>query len=235
MENPSMTEVQAENQDRDQTRSINQLPRLWMKYFRMNVDFFLTESSYSNIQNTIFNALLSLILYSLFNLLSIVLAKTIDQPNKSTETLFDILGFRYPLLTSSLYLLLIGLVFFFGFQGMIYFGSKVLGGAGELATQIYLQSLILVPLSIINGLLLIGFRFPALNLIVTVITYLSNIFALLVIIRALKAAHRFSSLRAVAALLLSPLFFLITFGCLLLAIFPGLTRILEGILDKLFM
>jgi hypothetical protein len=172
-------------------RPFAEIPGLWLKVTLMSQEFFSREAPRTSGSNTLIGVLI-------YGAASAVILAVLGMPAGGAPSRGATVtaNGQIALLPSILLgLVAVPLGFYVGY-GLQYLAARILGGPGSFGPQAYLTSLFIVPLgTLMNLVQFIPYAGPILLLVVGIYSFVLNG-------RVLMVVHRFTSSRAVAAMLL---------------------------------
>lgn len=214
--------------------SFENIIRLWMKIFSMDERFFLREIPRTDGLNTFVGVIVYAVVITVNSMLTTALTFSETMTNIPLEYV-EFLPDSTTFLLVSLCGGLIGtpLTFYIG-NGILYGIARLFGGSGDYAVQTYLQSLYIVPLGIITVVLYLISLVPILgNFIYYPVLIVVSIFGIILIVRSLKAAHDFSTGRAVLVIFAPMIVVFAIFTCILIFSLAALGPVSQGTFSNL--
>lgn len=212
-------------QDRSQTGLI----QTWLSFFGMTEDLFLAEEDKANTEDT----LLSVLVYTIAAVVISMVTGFLQ-----FQQITNILGEQLPELGFNLgtifFFILIGTVImspisFYISVGLQYLGARVFGGSGDFKTHAYLMALIIVPATVLGGVVSLLAFIPIIGFLAGLAGFGISIYTIILNVRAVKATHNMTTGLAVASIIVPPILLSAIGGCLLLTIgsslLAGLTQL----------
>lgn len=215
----------APKEDRSETGLI----QTWLSFFSMTEDLFRAEEEKANSEDT----LLSVLVYTIATVVVSMVTGFVQFQRITT-----LMGEQLPELGFSLgtifFIILIGTVIFSPISfylttGMQYLGARIFGGAGDFKTHAYLMALVLVPATVLGGVVSFLAFIPLIGFLAGLAGFGISIYTIILNVRLVKSVHNLATGRAIAGIIIPP-FVLIAIGsCLLMTIgsslLAGLTQI----------
>jgi hypothetical protein len=220
-------------------RPFMEIPGLWMQLGQMTESFFAKEVSRVSNANTFYGVLLftfvSTVVSVIQSLLGGLIDPSINSPDGLQTGLMSKTGF------SILYLFCFGIflipISFYLNNAITFLCAKIFGGKGSFSSQAYLSSLFIVPLGIISSVASLIILIPIVGSCIGGLIVFGILIAQLIFtVRALKAVHGFTTGRAVSAILLPLIVFLVIPVCLIaiLALMgPQIGNVFSNILTEI--
>ena len=207
-------------------RPFDQVPGLWFRLFQMDDDFFAREALRANGIATLIGVLVYTFATVLVSFVYLNFLPNFGNIVPGAEQFQDIGALSGWYLLCQLLVVPLGFYFVNAFYYVV---AVILGGKGSFNAQSYLISLFTVPVGIVS--LLVGL-IPCVGALVSLGL---SLYALLLTMRALGAAHQFSASRALLTTL-SPLLLLLIPICLiavLAASGPGIQEVFNQIIQAI--
>jgi len=220
-------------------RPFSEIPGLWMQLGQMTESFFSRELLRVNGANTIYGIMIYAIASAIISGVQSLLSGTLESIQNSEialETgLFSQSGIPILLLCCfGLFMIPLG---FYIHNGITYVCCKIFGGKGSFSAQAYLNSLYIVPFGLLSGLASLLSLIPIIGaFIFFVLVFGIMIAQFIYTIRSLKVVHQFTTGRAVSAILLPLIVFLVIPVCLIaiLALMgPQIGNVFSNILTEI--
>ncbi len=191
-------------------RSFGELPSLWLKFFQMTEDFFRQELPRASAMNTFLSVLVMSLVGSIIAAVMTVIMGAL-QTAIIPEDMRGMVGGLTGLSGFSAFCggLFGGIIGFYLGNALMYISAKLFGGTGTFGGQAYLVSLISVPVGILGGF--VGF-IPCLGSLVGLGL---SIYSIVLNVRALKAAHNLTTGKAIGAIFLPLIVFMVLISCLI--------------------
>jgi hypothetical protein len=185
----------------------------------MNEQFFVQEVPRSSGVNTLFNVLAYALVFMIFTAISTL--ATLPEQSARFLTEYQVLPpTEFFVITTIFVLPSLILVGFCLANGVILISARVMGGEGSFGTQAYLQSLYLLPVGTVSLLLRLFYYLPTRgDLVSNIFTFGWSLFVIVLSVRATKAAHNFSTGRAVLGVLVPSLLLFGLLACCLVTIY----------------
>lgn len=202
-------------------RSLHQLVQVWMNFFKMTEKYLKKEVQRANNQDTI----TCILVYMLLNIVLILVAGFFQirmMPSFFGE-LFPMSGWILLILViASIVMTPISFYLSVGIQNL---GARLLGGKGTFSALAYLQALILVPLTAVSGLNSLAVLVPYIRYAFAIAGFGLSIYGIVLNVRAIKVVHNLTTGRAVGAIFLVPVIFVVLSACILFATGPILGQL----------
>jgi len=197
----------------------------WLKLHKMTEDYFREESNNADHIHTFINIVLSVLIAAIINSLSM----SISNPMAQEDLPFSI-NTRNILMYSTLCTVFLSPIMYYVGAGVQYLGTRFFDGKGDYETQIYLQSLLAVPLTLLTGVVTLLTRIPYVGILFAIALFGITIFAVVLNVRIFKAIHKLSTGKAIVSMILVPIAFMFLMFCILSIFLP----LFGGAIDKLF-
>jgi len=202
------------------------LIQTWLSFFGMTEDFFLAEQEKANTEDT----LLSVLVYTIATVVISMVTGFFQFQQITT-----LMGEELPQLGFSLgtifFIILIGTVImspisFYLSVGLQFLGARIFGGSGDFKSHAYLMALILVPTTILGGLVSLFALIPVIGFVAVLAGFALLIFSIILTVRLVKVAHNLPTGKAVAGIIIPPIVLSAIGGCILMTIGSSLIQML---------
>ena len=199
-------------------RSKSGLIQTWLSFFTMTEDLFLAEEEKANTEDT----LLSVLVYTIATVVISMVTGFVQFQQITT-----LMGEQLPQLGFSLgtifFFILIGTVImspisFYLSTGLQFLGARIFGGSGDFKTHTYLMALILVPATVLGGVVSLLAFIPVIGFLAGLAGFGISIFTIILNVRMIKSTHNMTTGLAVASIIVPPVVLSAVAGCLLMTI-----------------
>jgi hypothetical protein len=222
-------------------RPFGEIPGLWLKITQMTEEFFAQEAPRASGSNTLIGIAIFAVISAIIAALSSLIGGGVQMAGMPAEyqDMFATGTTMGGLVMCSLCGGLFGtVVSFYLASGLVYLGSRILGGSGDFGTQTYLQSLFTVPIGIVTSILSLVYLVPVIGgCLGGLIGLALSIYAIILNVRALKVAHNLTTGKAIAAILIPGLIIGVIVACLLagalVLLAPTIGEVFEDIVNNL--
>jgi len=207
-------------------RSKAGLIQTWLSFFGMTENLFLAEQEKANTEDT----LLSVLVYTIATVVISMVTGFFQFQQITT-----LMGEELPQLGFSLgtifFIILIGTVImspisFYLSVGLQFLGARIFGGSGDFKSHAYLMALILVPTTILGGLVSLFALIPVIGFIAGLAGFGLSIYTIILTVRLVKVAHNLPTGKAVAGIIIPPIVLSAIGGCILMTIGSSLIQML---------
>jgi len=217
-------------------RPFGEIPGLWFKVIQMTEEFFAQEAPRASGSNVLISVVILAVVSAILSAISSAISSLIGSsfqmdflpPEYRSIVATGVGGSVMTALCSGLIVTVVG--FYLG-NGLIYLGSRIFGGSGDFGTQVYLQSLVAVPVGIASGL--VGLV-PCVGSLIGLVL---AIYGLVLSVRVIKVVHNLTTGKALAAILVPGLVLGLIVVCLvivpLVLLGPAIGEIFEDIVNSL--
>lgn len=193
------------------------LIQTWLSFFFMTESFFDREQERANTEDT----LLSLMVYTIATVV-ISMVTGIFQLQQITTLMGEELpqlGFN---MGTIFFFILIGTVImspisFYASVGLQFLGVRIFGGSGDFKSHAYLMALVLVPTTVLGGVVSLLSFVPVIGFLAGLAGFGLSIFTIILTVRLIKSVHNVPTGKAVAGIVIPPIVLSALFGCLFLA------------------
>ncbi len=208
-------------------RSKTGLIQTWLSFFGMTEDLFLAEQEKANTEDT----LLSVLVYTIATVVISMVTGFFQFQQITT-----LMGEELPQLGFSLgtifFIILIGTVImspisFYLSVGLQFLGARIFGGSGDFKSHAYLMALILVPTTILGGLVSLFALIPVIGFIAGLAGFGLSIYTIILTVRLVKVAHNLPTGKAVAGIIVPPIALSAIGGCVLMAVGSSLINMIS--------
>jgi hypothetical protein len=199
-------------------RSRDGLIQTWLSFFGMTENLFLAEQEKANTEDT----LLSVLVYTIATVVISMVTGFVQFQQITT-----LMGEQLPQLGFNLgtifFIILIGTVImspisFYLTTGMQYLGTRIFGGSGDFKTHAYLLALVMVPATVLGGVVSLLAFIPVIGFLAGLAGFGISIFTIFLNVRLIKSAHNVSTGQAVASIILPPIVLSVIGGCILMTV-----------------
>ena len=199
-------------------RSKTGLIQTWLSFFGMTEDLFLAEQEKTNTEDT----LLSVLVYTIATVVISMVTGFVQFQQITT-----LLGEELPQLPFNLgtifFFILIGTVImspisFYLTTGLQFLGARIFGGSGAFKAHAYLLALIMVPATVLGGVVSLFAFIPFIGFLAGLAGFGISIFTIILNVRMVKATHNMTTGLAVASIIVPPIILSAIGGCLLMTI-----------------
>ncbi len=181
-------------------RPFSQIPRLWLKFFKMGLAFFDKEKDHSSVGNTLLGVLCMMIIVATESVISFFLGRITAGGQIFSQPVLPRMYLNYAITCISVPL--IPIVFYY-LTGTIHLAALVLGGKGKFSKLAYLFSIFDVPNYFFGALLAFIIFIPSIGLCLWPILILPLIiYRIILQVRVIKVIHGFSTGKAVLSIFL---------------------------------
>jgi hypothetical protein len=201
-----------------ENRSRDGLIQTWLSFFGMTEDLFLAEQEKANTEDT----LLSVLVYTIATVVISMVTGFVQFQQITT-----LMGEQLPQLGFNLgtifFIILIGTVImspisFYLITGMQYLGTRIFGGSGDFKTHAYLMALVMVPATVLGGVVSLLAFIPVIGFLAGLAGFGISIFTIFLNVRLIKSAHNLSTGQAVASIIIPPIVLSVIGGCILMTV-----------------
>jgi hypothetical protein len=201
-----------------ENRSRDGLIQTWLSFFGMTEDLFLAEQEKANTEDT----LLSVLVYTIATVVISMVTGFVQFQQITT-----LMGEQLPQLGFNLgtifFIILIGTVImspisFYLTTGMQYLGTRIFGGSGDFKTHAYLMALVMVPATVLGGVVSLLAFIPVIGFLAGLAGFGISIFTIFLNVRLIKSAHNVSTGQAVASIIIPPIVLSVIGGCILMTV-----------------
>lgn len=219
-----------EEKERPQTSNEpSGLIQTWLSFFSMNESFFDREQERANSEDT----LLSVLVYTIATVVISMVTGFFQFQQITTlmgEQLPE-LGFN---LGTIFFIILIGTVImspisFYLSVGLQFLGVRIFGGSGDFKSHAYLMALILVPATVLGGVVSLLAYIPVIGFLAGLAGFGLSIFSIILTVRLVKSVHNVTTGRAVAGIIVPPIVLMAIGGCILMTIGSSLLATLSQV------
>jgi hypothetical protein len=199
-------------------RSRDGLIQTWLSFFGMTENLFLAEQEKANTEDT----LLSVLVYTIATVVISMVTGFVQFQQITT-----LMGEQLPQLGFNLgtifFIILIGTVImspisFYLTTGMQYLGTRIFGGSGDFKTHAYLLALVMVPATVLGGVVSLLAFIPVIGFLAGLAGFGISIFTIFLNVRLIKSAHNVSTGQAVASIIIPPIVLSVIGGCILMTV-----------------
>ena len=220
-------------------RPFGEIPPLWLKVTQMTEEFFAQEAPRASGSNVLISIVILAVATAILSAISSAISSLIGSSLQGFQMDFlppeyrniAVVGAGGGVMTALCGGLVVTMVGFYLGNGLTYLGARIFGGSGDFGTQIYLQSLVAVPIGIASGL--VGLV-PCVGSLVSLVL---AIYGLVLSVRLIKVAHNLTTGKAVAAIFVPGLVLGLIVVCLvmvpLVILGPQIGEIFEDIVNDL--
>lgn len=206
-----------------QQRSFAELVKVWANPFQMTVKFLKEEKQFANTEDTI----LGVLIYTLASVLLLLVTGILQLtalPFSLSEELPGMGVLFLIVLIGSLFMTPIS---FYLSVALQYLGARLFGGKGNFISHAYLQAVVLVPITILAGVISLGALIPVIGFLFGLAGFGLSIFGFILSVRLVMAAHDLSTGKALGALFIPPVLLIFLSGCLLFLLGPAIGGIFD--------
>ena len=202
------------------------LIQTWLSFFGMTEDFFLAEQEKANTEDTLLSVLvytIAIVVISMvtgffqFQQITTLMGEELPQLGFSLGTIFFIILIGTVIMSPISFYLSVGLQFL---------GARIFGGSGDFKSHAYLMALILVPTTILGGLVSLFALIPVIGFVAVLAGFALLIFSIILTVRLVKVAHNLPTGKAVAGIIIPPIVLSAIGGCILMTIGSSLIQML---------
>jgi len=210
-------------------RSKAGLIQTWLSFFGMTEDLFLAEQEKANTEDT----LLSVLVYTIatvvismvtgffqFQQITTLMGEELPQLGFSLGTIFFIILIGTVIMSPIMFYMSVGLQFL---------GARIFGGSGDFKSHAYLMALILVPTTVLGGLVSLLALIPVIGFIAGLAGFGLSIYTIILTVRLVKVAHNLPTGKAVAGIIIPPIVLSAIGGCILMTIGSSLINMISQI------
>ena len=199
-------------------RSRDGLIQTWLSFFGMTEDLLLAEQEKANTEDT----LLSVLVYTIATVVISMVTGFFQFQQITT-----LMGEELPQLGFSLgaifFIILIGTVImspisFYISVGLQFLGARIFGGSGDFKSHAYLMALILVPTTVLGGLISLFALIPVIGFIAGLAGFGLSIYTIILTVRLVKVTHDLPTGKAIAGIIVPPIVLSAIGGCILMTI-----------------
>jgi len=199
-------------------RSREGLIQTWLSFFGMTEDLFLAEQEKANTEDT----LLSVLVYTIATVVISMVTGFVQFQQITT-----LMGEQLPQLGLTLgtifFIILIGTVImspisFYLTTGMQFLGTRIFGGAGDFKTHAYLLALVMVPATVLGGVVSLLAFIPVIGFLAGLAGFGISIFTIFLNVRLIKSAHNLSTGQAIGSIIIPPIVLSVIGGCILMTV-----------------
>jgi len=203
------------------------LIQTWLSFFGMTEDLFLAEEEKANTEDT----LLSVLVYTIATVVISIVTGFFQ-----FQQIMTLMGEELPQLGFSLgtifFIILIGTVIlspisFYLSVGLQFLGARIFGGSGNFKSHAYLMALILVPTTVLGGLVSLLALIPVIGFIAGLAGFALSIYTIILTVRLVKVAHNLPTGKAIAGIIIPPIILSAIAGCILMAVGSSLINIIS--------
>lgn len=207
-------------------RSKAGLIQTWLSFFGMTEDLFLAEQEKANTEDTLLSVLVYTIATVVISMVTLFFY---------FQQIITLMGEELPQLGFSLgtifFIILIGTVVmspitFYMSVGLQFLGARLFGGSGDFKSHAYLMAMILVPTTVLGGLVSLLALIPVIGIIAGLAGFGLSIYTIILTVRLVKAAHNLPTGKAVAGIILPPIVLSVIGGCILMTVGSSLIQML---------
>ena len=216
------------------SRPFSQIPRLWLKFFKMDLVFFDVEKEYSSVRNTILGILCISIIAPIQFVISFLVSSIAAGNQIASQLVLPQASFIYAAFCISIFLIPIS---FFITTGIVHIGALIVGGRGQFSKFTYLFSIFYAPYYIISALLSFIYLIPSIGrCLLPIVSIPMVVYAFVLEVRTIKVVHGISTGKSLLAIFL-PIILLFTISCILIVILallgPAIGSVFSGITESI--
>jgi len=200
--------------DRSQTGLI----QTWLSFFGMTEDLFLAEEEKANTEDTFLSVLVytiaSVVIFMVtgfvnFREVLVILNEYTEGPGFNIGMVFFFILIGTVIMTPLSFYLTVGLQ---------YLGARIFGGSGDFKSHAYLMALIMVPATVLGGVVSFLAFIPVIGFLAGLAGFGISIYTIFLNVRLIKSAHNMTTGLAVASIIVPPIILSAIGGCLLMTI-----------------
>lgn len=222
-------------------RPFNQIPKLWLDLVKMTEEYFAQEAPRASAANALIGVLILAVVTAIMSVFSTLLGGGIGMVTApAAYEDIEVVPLVGLLAGMGMYSACCGLImtpigFYIG-NGLIYLGARIFGGTGDFNTQVYLQSLFVVPLGIVTSVLSLIYVIPYLGGCIGIVVGLAiAIYTFVLNVRAVKVTHDLTTGRSVGAILAPALLLLVFVPCIVIVVLalmgPAIGNVFSNIIE----
>jgi hypothetical protein len=197
------------------------LVQSWMSFFGMNIKFFKAEARNANGEDTLISvmvytiaAVATFMINGFFQYQQIMIFLNEELPASGTDLPpidFNIGMLFFGILIGNV--IMTPLSFYLG-VGVQFLGGRLFGGSGNFKTHAYLMGLVQVPVIVISGVLSLFSLIPRIGFLAWLAGVVLLVYAIILTVRVVMAAHGLGTGQAVAAIFVVPFVLSMIGSCL---------------------
>ena len=208
-------------------RPFLEIPKLWLQLNKMSEDFFRQEISHTSAKNTLLSVLVYAGIATAISVLLSILRSAISYFTQPSSLLTPNI-LVVPILLACVGIVIIPGSFYLNI-GVTFVSALIFGGKGKFVSQAYLESLFIVPLGLISSVFSFASLIPTIgDYVLYILVFGIVIFNLIFVVRTFKVVHRFTTTRAIVAIL-APVLLLLLPICII-----GMLMLMGPVIGNVF-